>query len=88
MESPIEARIGQVFVPVTDLPRAIAWYSRLFGLPVGAPSHGGTIYDLPMSGATGLTRQWRLCDRVPRVSRRKGLVPPVALGRFALESMR
>ena len=27
-------RFGAVFVPVTDLARAIVWYSRLFGIPV------------------------------------------------------
>jgi predicted enzyme related to lactoylglutathione lyase len=54
MESPIENRIGQVFVPVSDMGRAVAWYSRLLGLPAGAPSHGGGIYDVPMAGETRL----------------------------------
>ena len=54
MASPIENRIGQVFVPVTDMARAVAWYSRLLGLPAGAPSHGGGIYDVPMAGETRL----------------------------------
>lgn len=54
MTSPIENRIGNVFVPVSDMNRAIAWYSDLFGLPQGETSHQGTIYDVPMSGETGL----------------------------------
>jgi catechol 2,3-dioxygenase-like lactoylglutathione lyase family enzyme len=54
MESPIENRIGQVFVPVTDMARAVAWYSRLLGLPTGSPSHGEGIYNVPMVGETGL----------------------------------
>jgi predicted enzyme related to lactoylglutathione lyase len=48
--SPIENRIGQVFVPVSDMAAAIGWYSRLLGLPVSAASHEGRIYDLPMAG--------------------------------------
>jgi predicted enzyme related to lactoylglutathione lyase len=51
---PIQNRIGNVFVPVSDMDRAVAWYSRLFGLEVGETSHDGGIYDVPMSGETGL----------------------------------
>src|SRR5262245_34832316 len=54
MSSPIENRIGQVFVPVTDMDRAIAWYSRLLGLPIAATSHEGKIYDVPVTGETRL----------------------------------
>ena len=54
MSSPIENRIGQVFVPVTDMDRAIAWYSRLLGVPIAAATHGGTIYNVPMQGETQL----------------------------------
>ncbi|MDQ5853468.1 MAG: VOC family protein [Chloroflexota bacterium] len=54
MSSPIENRIGQVFIPVSNMERAIAWYSRMFDLPVDQTSHGGTIYDVPMEGDTGL----------------------------------
>ena len=54
MSSPIENRIGQVFVPVSNMERAIAWYSRIFGQPVDQTSHGGTIYDIPMLGETRL----------------------------------
>lgn len=54
MNSPIENRIGAVFIPVSDMPRAIAWYSRLLGVAVNDTSHGGLIYDLPMQGNVGL----------------------------------
>jgi predicted enzyme related to lactoylglutathione lyase len=53
--SPIANRIGQVFVPVSDMSCAIAWYSQLFGLPMQSASHEGTIYDVPMVGETRLT---------------------------------
>ncbi|WP_248258188.1 VOC family protein [Georgenia sp. EYE_87] len=52
--SPIENRIGQVFIPVRDIVRSARWYSRLLGLPESDPSHGGTIYDLPTTGETRL----------------------------------
>lgn len=53
--SPIHNRIGAVFVHVTDMRRAIAWYSTLLGVPQSGTSHEGLIYDVPMSGPTGLT---------------------------------
>ncbi|WUJ71478.1 VOC family protein [Kribbella soli] len=53
--SPIQNRIGAVFVHVTDMWRAITWYSTLLGLPQSGTSHAGLIYDVPMSGPTGLT---------------------------------
>ena len=52
--SPLSNRIGQVFVPVRDLPAAAAWYSALLGLPPGAPSHDDRILDLPAVGGTRL----------------------------------
>ena len=54
MPHPIQNRVGHVFIPVSDMARAVAWYSRLFGLPAGTPSHDGKIYDLPMQGETGI----------------------------------
>ena len=52
--SPIHNRIGNVFVPVSDMRRAVTWYSQLFGLEPGRTSHDGGIYDVPMAGETGL----------------------------------
>ena len=54
MTSPIQNRIGMVFIPVSDMPRAIDWYSRLLGLPVEETSHEGRIYGLPMLDGPGL----------------------------------
>lgn len=53
-DSPIEPRVGQVFIPINDMPRAIAWYSALFGLEGGDTSHAGGIYDIPVTGETRL----------------------------------
>lgn len=52
--SPISNRVGMIFVPVKEIERAIAWYSHLLGLPAGASTHNGTIYDLSMQGETGV----------------------------------
>jgi len=54
MNSPIQNKIGMVFIPVSDMPAAIAWYSRLFGLTVGKTSHEGRIYEVPMQGDVDL----------------------------------
>lgn len=54
MPSPIHNQIGIVFIPVSDMERAIRWYSQLFGLPVSVTTHGGKIYDLPMTGGVAL----------------------------------
>ena len=54
MSGLIQNRIGTVFIPVSDMQRAIEWYSRLLDLPVVSTSHDGTIYDVPMAGETGL----------------------------------
>ena len=48
--SPIQNWIGNVFIPVSDMQRAVAWYSRLFGLEQGQTSHEGGISDVPMAG--------------------------------------
>lgn len=53
MSHPIHNQIGAVFIPVSNMVRSIAWYSRLFDLPLRDTSHEGTIYDVPMQG-TGL----------------------------------
>ena len=54
MSSPIENKIGSVFIPVSDMQRAIEWYTRLFGLAANTTSHEGRIYDLPMTGDASL----------------------------------
>jgi len=54
LTSPIQNQIGSVFVPVSDMQRAITWYSELFRLQAAETSHEGTTYDVPMAGETGL----------------------------------
>ena len=52
--SPIQNRIGVVFIPVDDMDRARAWYGRLFGVEPGEPSHEGGICDIPMQDGPGI----------------------------------
>ncbi|GAA5023522.1 hypothetical protein GCM10023258_14920 [Terrabacter aeriphilus] len=54
MSSPIQRRVGQVFVPVSDMPAAIRWYADLLDFEPGAASHEGTIFDVPTDGETRL----------------------------------
>lgn len=54
MPSPIRREVGQLFVPVRDMPQAIAWYGALLGLPTGTATHEDTIYDLPMVQGPGV----------------------------------
>ncbi len=54
MTSPIENRIGCVFIPVSDMSRSIEWYNRILGLPRQDTTHEGLIYNLPVSGEVGI----------------------------------
>lgn len=46
--------VDSVFIHVSDVPRAVRWYTRLLGLPDGTMSHEGLIADVPVNGQTGL----------------------------------
>ncbi|MGR0220743.1 M24 family metallopeptidase [Agromyces sp. ZXT2-6] len=52
--SPISGRVGQVFIPVRELPRAARWYATLLGSSSGRISHGDTICELRTEGAVGV----------------------------------
>jgi len=54
VSSPIQRRVGQVFVPVRDLPAAVRWYAAVLGFEPGVTSHGGTVHDIPTDGETRL----------------------------------
>lgn len=64
-KSPIENRIGQVFIPVRDIDRSARWYTTLLGLPEGSATHGQTIYDLPTTGETRLALDANRADFDP-----------------------
>lgn len=52
--SPIQNRIGAVFVPVSDVEKARDWYSRILGLPADGEILFGHLYCPKMEGGTGL----------------------------------
>ncbi|WP_191280764.1 VOC family protein [Nocardioides flavus (ex Wang et al. 2016)] len=54
MTHPIQRVVGQVFIPVRDMPAAVRWYAELLGFPPGETSHDGTIFDIPTDGETRL----------------------------------
>jgi catechol 2,3-dioxygenase-like lactoylglutathione lyase family enzyme len=54
-DSPIINRIGQVFIPVSDIKRSAEWYNRLFGVEGGHLGHHDQIYDVPMQGEARLS---------------------------------
>ncbi|CAM3787209.1 hypothetical protein GCM10009865_34140 [Aeromicrobium ponti] len=54
MKSPVKNHVGAIFIHVKDMNRAIAFYSALLGLPKKDTAHEGTIYDLPVSGGSGI----------------------------------
>ena len=50
MPSPIRNEVGMVFVPVSDMRRAVEFYGRLLDLPPAESSHEGRIHSLGMRG--------------------------------------
>ena len=65
-------RLDAVFIHVSDMTRAIDWYSRLLDLPIGETAHEGMIYDLPVEGDTGI-----LLDAYPKPVAPRGTGPRV-----------
>lgn len=54
MESTIRAEVGAIFVPVSDIDRAMRFYSALFGVEFKGLTHEGRIADLPLSNGQTL----------------------------------
>lgn len=51
--SRLEKRIGSIFIPVSDMKRAVEWYSRVFDLPYNVDYMEGrlsTVYTLHFEG--------------------------------------
>jgi hypothetical protein len=45
-DAAVRPEVTGVFLHVTDLGRAVAWWSELLGLPASPTTHGGLIADL------------------------------------------
>lgn len=67
MNSPLSTRVGQVFIPVRDMPAAVEWYSSLFGFDVdtGRLGHEATIFDIPTDSPPYLCLDANQPDFVP-----------------------
>ncbi|WP_316568271.1 VOC family protein [Neobacillus sp. YIM B06451] len=53
--SPIACKINNVFIHVSDLKKSAAWYCRLLGLPVNLEEIESPVYNIPVTGQTGLS---------------------------------
>jgi catechol 2,3-dioxygenase-like lactoylglutathione lyase family enzyme len=54
MSSPIINRIGQVFIPVSDIQQSAEWYCRILGANGGSFGHEGQLFDMPVQGEAQL----------------------------------
>ncbi|MGP4060338.1 VOC family protein [Halobacillus litoralis] len=54
MHSPILNELNTTFVPVSDLKRAVKWYSKLLGKEYDLEKVTPPIYNLPMNQHTGV----------------------------------
>lgn len=57
--SPIKREVGNVFIPVTDIHRARAWYRDILDLPVGEVEVGH-LCSIPMDNGTGMLLDQKL----------------------------
>ncbi|MDP5275634.1 VOC family protein [Chengkuizengella axinellae] len=53
-QSPIKNHVGEIFIHVSDMQRAIKFYSDLLGLPLQKTAHEGNIYQIITTGSTGV----------------------------------
>ncbi|MEH7382136.1 VOC family protein [Bacillus sp. JJ1533] len=53
--SPIKNTMGGVFIHVTDLKKAVEWYSNILGLEFDLNSVQSPVYNIPITGTTSLT---------------------------------
>ncbi|TDL32640.1 VOC family protein [Jeotgalibacillus sp. S-D1] len=48
--SPIQNQLGTVFIPVSDINKAMQWYCDLLSIPADGEIQFGHLYVLPMKG--------------------------------------
>ncbi|MGE7977334.1 VOC family protein [Psychrobacillus sp. NPDC093200] len=53
--SPIACKVNNVFIHVSNLEKSVEWYSKLLGLPFQKDNVSSPVYNIPVSGETGLT---------------------------------
>ncbi|MCM3719058.1 VOC family protein [Fictibacillus phosphorivorans] len=53
--APIQSHINNVFVHVSDLKKSAEWYAKLLGITVELDQVESPVYNIPVTGQTGLT---------------------------------
>ncbi|MGZ9816706.1 VOC family protein [Peribacillus simplex] len=53
--SPINSKINNVFIHVKDLKKSVEWYCNLLGISQNNDSVKSPVYNIPVTGETGLT---------------------------------
>lgn len=55
ISSPIESKVNNVFIHVSDLKKSVEWYSNLLGLSINLEEVNSPVYNIPVATMTGLT---------------------------------
>lgn len=48
--SPIQRKVGGIFIPVRNVEKAKSWYCKMLGIPESGKVESGHLYVLPMEG--------------------------------------
>ncbi|QOR67845.1 VOC family protein [Cytobacillus suaedae] len=54
MSSPVQRKVGAIFIPVKDIEFARNWYSKLLGIVPDGEIIGGHLYVIPIEGGTNI----------------------------------
>lgn len=68
-KAPVKNRIGGVFIPVRNIEKAKAWYTKMLGLE-GGEVQFGHLNDAPMEGTASL-----MLDTMPKWRKWDGAIP-------------
>ncbi|NRG47597.1 VOC family protein [Bacillus sp. CRN 9] len=55
ISSPIESKVNNVFIHVSDLKKSAEWYSSLIGLTINLDEITSPVFNIPVTSMTGLT---------------------------------
>ena len=69
---PINQQLDGVFIHVSDMQRAIDWYSRLLDVPMESTTHEDMIYNLPIGSGPQI-----ILDAYPKPTSPRGTGPRV-----------
>lgn len=55
ISSPVESKVNNVFIHVSDLKTSAKWYCDLLGLPLDENEVNSPVFNIPVTSETGLT---------------------------------